>query len=215
MIHIKTAIFWLFVRNNPIKQKIITNFKDLIFQHITFFHQPKSKNSKICLKIYNTVLRRVRYSHFKCTCFQDFDLDILSVQIVFKSITCLVQKQEKRARAKSGKRGYHSEGKKGRERVQRGICWMIKTKVECMNELVLFSSGLPLLTTDGSKILGLFSWKTYDRSISKKWQMSVQSKTPVFFRHHQNSKMIQVCEVYRAAERYILLKNVTNEKLYF
>ena len=121
MIHIKTAIFWLFVRNNPIKQKIITNFKDLIFQHITFFHQPKSKNSKICLKIYNTVLRRVRYSHFKCTCFQDFDLDILSVQIVFKSITCLVQKQEKRARAK-GKRGYHSEGKSGRERVQRGIC---------------------------------------------------------------------------------------------
>jgi len=33
---------------------------------------------------------------------------------------------------------------------------MIKTKVECMNELVLLSSGLPLLT-DGSKILGLFS----------------------------------------------------------
>lgn len=34
---------------------------------------------------------------------------------------------------------------------------MIKTKLECMNELVLFSSGLPLLLTDGSKILGLFS----------------------------------------------------------
>ena len=192
-----------------------TNFKDVNFQQITFFHQLKYKNTKICRKIYSSILRRVRYSHFKCTCFQDFDLDILSVQIVFKSITCLVQKQEKRARAKSGKRGYHSEGKKGRERVQRGICWMIKTKVECMNELVLFSSGLPLLLTDGSKILGLFSWKTYDRSISKKWQMSVQSKTPVFFRHHQNSKMIQVCEVYRAAERYILLKNLSNEKLFF
>ena len=137
-----------------------TNFKDVNFQQITFFHQLKYKNTKICRKIYSSLLRRVKYSHFKCTCFQDFDLEILSVQIVFKSITCLVQKQEKRARAKSGKRGYHSEGKKGRERVQRGICWMIKTKVECMNELVLFSSGLPLLLTDGSKILGLFSWKT-------------------------------------------------------
>ena len=129
----------------------------------------------------------------------------MSVQIVFKSITCLVQKQEKRARAKG--KGETVKGKEG-ERVKRGIRWMIKTKVECMNELVLLSSGLPLLT-DGSKILGLFSWKTYDRSW-KKWQMSVQSKTPVFFRH-QNSKMIQVCEVYRASFKYILLKNVSNE----
>ena len=81
---------------------MIKNFKASNFQKITFFASAEIQNTKICHKIYSTVLFRVRYSHFKCTCFQDFDLQILSVQIVFKSITCLVQKQEKRARAKGG-----------------------------------------------------------------------------------------------------------------
>ena len=92
-----------------------TNFKDSNFQQITFFSSAEIQNSKICRKIYSSLLRRVRYSHFKCTCFQDFDLEILSVQIIFKSITCLVQKQEKRARALKRGDSESSQTVKGKE----------------------------------------------------------------------------------------------------
>ena len=101
MIQIKTAILLLFVNDQSYQ---ITNYKQIskiqILQQITVFSSDEIQNTKICRKIYSTILSRVRYSHLKCTCFQDFDLEILSVQIVFKSITFLAQKQEKRARAK-------------------------------------------------------------------------------------------------------------------
>ena len=78
----------------------IKNYKQIskiqISSKLLFFSSDEIQNTKICHKICSTILSRVRYSHFKCTCFQDFDLEILSVQIVFKSITCLVCKNKRR-----------------------------------------------------------------------------------------------------------------------
>ena len=97
----------------------IKNYKQIskiqISSKLLFFSSDEIQNTKICRKIYSTILSRVRYSHIKCTCFQDFDLEILSVQIVFKSITCLVQKQEKRARALKRGDSESSQTVKGKE----------------------------------------------------------------------------------------------------
>ena len=50
-------------------KKIITSFKDSNFQQSTLFSSAEIQNTKICHKICSSTLRRVRYSHFKCTCF--------------------------------------------------------------------------------------------------------------------------------------------------
>ena len=119
MILITLARFLLHSIINANEIKYLCQYSKSKFWEKHSFSLAEIWNTKICLKIYITVLRRVRYSHFKCTCFWDFDPEILSVQIVFKSITCLVQKQEKRARAKGGTVNQVRQWREKREREYR------------------------------------------------------------------------------------------------